>query len=335
MDSNQDNGFIEENLPVIQDEGDITTASTLAGEWGMNIERQTYLMEKAVKYGARLLQARNTLIRMFTYAEDWCSFGEGDKAKACLSAAGALRIVDKANFPISYHDVKSRKENILDKDGSVIGYRYVFEGYATLDSRTVHAIGQYSTRDAFLGKKGGEWRDVSEINESHIRTAAHTYFKGSAAKDLLGLNNIPYAEWERLTKTVGQDTSRATGVSHSQGTQGGVTDAQRAAQDEILSMLQELAGMCLVISHQEVEGKDVRTIGEPSQALVTWIANNNADPTDTYVKSSLKALTTWVNSKTGKVVSGHSDIRKLSAKQAPYMKKDVARMMTEEGLNIG
>jgi hypothetical protein len=334
MTAENTNGFIEENLPILQDEGDTTTASTLAGEWGMNIERQTYLMEKAVKYGQRLLQARNTLIRMFTYAEDWSVFGEGEKAKACLSAAGALRIVDKANFPIQYRDVTSRKENILDKDGSVIGYRYVFEGYATLDSRTVHAIGQYSTRDAFLGKAGGEWRDPSEINESHIRTAAHTFFKGSAAKDLLGLKNIPLAEWERLTQTVGQDTTRATSVHHAQGTGGGITAGQRAMQDEILVLLQELAGMCLVISSQEVDGKIIKTIAEPSGAMVNYISTNNADPTDIYVKSSLKAMTTWVN-KGGKAITGHTDIRKLSAKQAPYIKKEICQLMEKEGLMHG
>ena len=334
MENKSENGFIEESLPILPDEGEATSAMTLAGEWGMNIERQTYLMEKAVKYGQRLLQARNTLIRMFTYAEDWAQFGEGEKAKACVSAAGALRIVDKANFPIKYHDVQSRKENILDKDGSVIGYRYVFEGYATMDSRVVHAIGQYSTRDAFLGKKGGDWRDPSEINESHIRTAAHTFFKGNAAKDLLGLKNIPYAEYEKLTNIVGQDANKSTSVKHKTGGQGGVSDAQRAAQDEINELLQELAGMCLVVTQEAIEGKIIHSISEPSSTLVNYISSNNADPTDTYVKSSLKALTTWVN-KSKNVVSGHSDLRKLSEKQAPFIKKQVIKLMESEGLRNG
>lgn len=324
---------IEENLPVVQDEGLPATGSSLANDWGLDIEQQVFLMEKSVEYGNRLLKARNTLIRMFTYSEDWKTFGSGENAKACLSAAGVLRIVDKANFPIKYHDVKSRKEDIEDENGKVIGYRYVFEGYATMMNRTVFALGQFSTRDKFLGYAGGEWRESIEINESHIRQAAHTYFKGNAAKDLLGLKNIPQAEYEALTNAAGQDTAKTTGVKHKGGSKGGVSDEQRELQDALAELLLDLGSQKMNVVVADDSGDEVvQGIDAVSPELEAYMATHPNEHLEPAMKASIRALTTWKNNK-GKVVTGHTDLRKLSGKQAKFLKKKVEILMNEEGIS--
>lgn len=326
-------GPLDENLPILADDGAPSQPATLASDWGLDIEKQVFLMEKAVEYGNRLVRARNTLVRMFTYEEDWKQFGDGANAKACLSAAGVLRIVDKANFPIKYHDIKNKKEDIKDEHGTVIGYRYVFEGYASMHNRTVYAIGQFSTRDKFLGYAGGEWRDPIEINESHIRQAAHTYFKGNAAKDLLGLKNIPWQEYEDLTRLAGQDPTKTTSVKHRSGTSGGISNEQRGVQDDLSLLLRDLAGQLRVCVY--VEETDDKIISEPSEELIKYIEANAGKPgfdsVDVLAKASLRAMTTWTN-KQGKVIAGKTDVRSISEKQAKMVKSQVTKMMKDEGL---
>ena len=78
--------------------------------------------------------------------------------RICFSAsAGAERI--GRNFPIHYRDVTWKKEEFQDGFGKA--YRYIYDGYAELYDRTVYCQGNYSTRDEFLGKKGGEWRPLA------------------------------------------------------------------------------------------------------------------------------------------------------------------------------
>lgn len=157
------------------------------------------LVEKQAQYAERLIKARNALVRLFTFEKDWTVFGTGDKAIACLSAAGALRIMDKGNFPIQFgDDIKYKKEWITDSNGDVDGYRYIYEGTASLGHRRVFSIGVYSTKEAFFSKANGEAKDWRELNENHIQTAAHTYFKGNVVKDLLGLDKLPLQEFEAI-----------------------------------------------------------------------------------------------------------------------------------------
>lgn len=302
-----DEEIIANELPAV--EGQIVAREDNPMMFGVDIERQVTALEKAVKYGGRLVEARNKLIRMFTYAEDWTTFGEGDKARACLSAAGAMRIADKGNFPIRYFDVKCRKEWIKDKDDTIVGYRYIYEGYAQLYDRVVHALGQYSTRDNLLGKSGGEFKDYREINESYIQQAAHTYFKGNAIKDLLGLKGIPCAEFERLSKEIGQDPSKASTVKHASGTQGGIPQNERDAIDNLKKLLLNLSSAGKVIRYLEETGKYV--VEDISPSLSDW-ASKQHDPYMALASASLKSLTTF-KGKDG-IVQGFTDFSKLKGK---------------------
>jgi hypothetical protein len=307
-------------------------------DW-QNIERQTLLLEERVKFADRYLAARDTLIRKITKDGDWTFFGDvendPDKAKACLSADGAMRIMDIANLPIEYHDVRRCKEDIEDRStGKIVGYRWIYEGYASMYGRTIQCVGQYSTREAFLGKKGGEYRDELDVNENHVMKAAHTHFKGNCVKDLLGINSLPYSDFLRITRGAGRDPNKVGGhAQYNQGGQGGVTDKQRQDQDKLWGLLTDLAAQCLVVTPDTSGDTVEQVIGEPSVELVKFIQDNNADASETYAKSSLKALTTWRNNQ-GNVVKGHADLRKLKQKQAYMAWKNLSEKMKEYGLDV-
>lgn len=316
--------YVDESLTRVPDEELATTQTPLPQLY--NPEQQVFAMEQAVKYADRLIRARNTLIRMFTYSEDWTSFGDGDRAKACLSAAGAMRIADKGNFPIRFFNVQSRKENIKDKDGSIGGYRYVFEGYAQLRDRVVHALGQYSTRDALLGKSGGEYRDPQEINESYIRQAAHTYFKGNAIKDLMGLKGIPWAEYEKLTASAGQDATRTTSVRHQSGTKGGISDDDRSRQAQLVKLLLDLANRNLTIVAEEQDGKVVQRIESVGEKLADY-SSQQKDPYLTVAQSSLRSMTTF-KGKDG-IVTGVTDFARVKGRQLEMTLKIATEMIAK------
>ncbi|MCK9497818.1 MAG: hypothetical protein M0Q27_03300 [Candidatus Colwellbacteria bacterium] len=304
--------FDAETLPVIPDhpagEADNPTIDPSA---------QLALMEKLVRCAPAMIQARNTLVRMFTYEKDWTIFGSGEKAKACLSAAGACRIMEKGRFPIRFHNVRHRKENITDKQGAVVGYRYVFEGYATCQGITVPAIGQYSTRDAFLGKVGDTWKDPEEINENYIRQAAFTYFKGSAIKDLLGLKNIPVDEYQKITQRAGQNADQSRSVRFKEGDRGGKDETTNEKTTELFQLLRTMAAENLVISfrHDEATNKVSLYLDEPSPQLAQEAAESK-DPI-LLERASLRSLTTFVG-RDGGLVSGLLDFNKLKSNQAKF-----------------
>jgi len=137
-------------------------------------------LEKIAELAPRWEQAMRVILVTATFPQDWEVFGTGDKAKACLSSAGAMRVAK--HFPIRFFEVKSKKEEWTDSNGKA--YRYIYEGKATLGDRIVFAQGNFSTRDKFLGFKDNEWRSVAEINEGHIRNAAYHIFMGNAVKEL-------------------------------------------------------------------------------------------------------------------------------------------------------
>jgi hypothetical protein len=298
-----------------------------------DVERQTLLMEERVRYMDRYMSAIWTLVRKITNDEDWTIFGhpdtEPEKASACLSADAALRIAHIGNLPIKTANVMRIKEDIIDKKtGKNVGYRWTYKGDATLHGRTLKVIGQYSSREAFLGKVGGDYRDELEINENHIEKAAHTHFKGNCVKDLLGINKIPYLKYLEITNKAGRSSAGSGKATHGSGTQGGVTDKQRADQDKLWTNLVQLAGLCLVVKADE---NAVRSIGEPKEETVDYIKEKNADPTETYARASLKAMTTFKNNK-GNIVKGHDNLRKIKQKSAYMAGKELAELMANDGI---
>ena len=196
------------------------------------------VLEKKAQVAGRMRAAIEQIVVSQTYPRDWTIQGEGDRAIACLSSAGAERIA--RNFGIKYEKVEGKKQSFADEEGTA--YRYVFTGYASLFDRTVYAEGSYSTRDEFLGKKDGKWRPLEEINEGDVRSAAHHIFCGNAIKELLGLRGLPAEEFRRIMVATGRDAGKAGTVDRGRGTQGG-TNPEDSKQQK------ELAEICITIAN--------------------------------------------------------------------------------------
>lgn len=223
-----------EQTEIVPRETPDTEMSRLLGD--EDPEVSIIRLEKIAKLAPRWQQAMRTILMTFTFPQDWEVFGEGNKAKTCLSSAGATRVATK--FPIKFFEVEWKKEEWTDSEGKA--YRYVYHGKATLGERIVFAQGNYSTRDKFLGSKGGEWKDIAEINEGFIRNAAYHIFEGNAIKALLGLRAMPVSEYTKLMDATKQNAKQTTAHGYGKGTKGGTT------QDDT-KMQQELSELCLAI----------------------------------------------------------------------------------------
>ena len=201
-------------------------------------ETQLAILTKKAELAPRMREMINTILVTQTFSTDWTKFGDGDKARMCLSSAGAERIATL--FDISYNSVKHYKEEYDDKHGKA--FRYVFEGNATMGKREVFVQGNFSSRERLLGMKGGEYRPIEDIIDSHIRNAAYHIFLGNGVKALLGLRAMPVSEWNKIMQGAGADTAAATTVTHGSGTQGGTNSGDTPKQ-------QELARICIDIAN--------------------------------------------------------------------------------------
>lgn len=233
MAENQENQKTEQTDIIPVDTPDSEITSIISDE---EPEIVVARLEKMAELAPRRKQAMQTILMTFTFPQDWETFGTGDKAKVCLSSAGAMRVA--CQFPIQFFEVTSKKETWTDSIGSA--YRYIFEGKARLGDKVVFAQGNYSTRDNFLGKASGEYKDPLEINEGHIRNAAYHIFEGNAAKALLGLRAMPKAEYEKLMGQTKQDAKKTTAHTYGKGTKGGTKQDDSKKQ-------KELAELCIAI----------------------------------------------------------------------------------------
>lgn len=198
------------------------------------------ILEKKAATASRWAAAIQKILISQTYAEDWNEQG----GNMCLSSAGAER-VGRA-FPINVYGVFSKKEEFADAKGS--GYRYVFSGQGQMGDRTTYAEGIYSTRDEFLGKKGGEFRPLEDINENDIRAAAYHIFLGNIIKSLLGLRAIPKSHFDKMMQSVGKNPAAAKTVNRGAGTNGGTSQADFVMQKELAEICIEIdnSGLCVV-----------------------------------------------------------------------------------------
>ena len=199
-------------------------------------------LEKAAELAPRFRDAMRTILMSLTYPGDWEIFGESEKARVCLSSAGAERVATQ--FPIKFFDVSFDKKIFTDEVGE--GYRYTYTGKATLGGRIIFTQGVYSTRDKFLGKVGDKFRPLIEINENDIQTAAYHRFLGNGIKSLLGLRAMPVAQYRELMNRSGPQSDKTSGHKYAAGAKGG------SSQKE-LGMKGELAAICIKIAEAGYE----------------------------------------------------------------------------------
>ncbi len=144
--------------------------------------------ERAVELLPKALRDKRTLMMLATFPSDWHI--EGDRA--CLSSAGAESIA-WAMGDFSWEQDKNIAPFRSSLE-SAEGYMWTYTMVITYQGRTIQAQGHASTRDAFLGKKAGEYRDPADINEANIKRWARHAAIGEGIKQMLGLRGLPASE---------------------------------------------------------------------------------------------------------------------------------------------
>jgi len=268
-------------------------------------EQFLMVLEKKAKLAGRMRQAIESIVVSQTYPADWTVQGDGDKAKACLSSAGAERIA--RNFPIRYHDVKWVKEEFEDTHGKA--YRYVFTGYATMNERTVVAEGRYGTRDKFLAFANKEWRPTEDINENSIRSAAYHIFCGNAVKALLGLRGIPANEYRRIMTGTGRKPTDSGDVTRGKGTQGGTNEDDSRHQNELAELCVLFADNALTANYNHkssawelvpISDSDSRPNTEIADEICVKLSTFTKDGKEVKGKVAKNLRDKWLNSTLGK-----------------------------------
>lgn len=152
------------------------------------IDRLNITADLAVDYMAAL---RRNLVG-YTYPFDWTIQGTGDKAKACLASHGADRVAAGIGGFVIEESQPATRTSFEDKYGE--GYIWRFFYRVTWRGRSCDAMGLQSTRDNFVGKAHGQFKDVADINEANVMRGARHIAIGEGIKQLLGLRNLPASE---------------------------------------------------------------------------------------------------------------------------------------------
>jgi hypothetical protein len=278
---------------------------------------QVAILEKKAALAPRYAAALSAILVAHTFPEDWKIFGTGDDAKACLSSAGAERVARQ--FGIKIFEVTHKKEEFTDGLGA--GYRYVFEGKATMADRVIYAQGIYSTRDKFLGFKDSEFKALENINENDIRDAAFHIFSGNAIKALLGLRGIPAARLTAILNAQGADAKKTGSVRHGSGTQGGTSADDSGKQKELAELLLEMAnaGFLITVSDEGVHGFD--------------IVSEIADPLEV-AKDSCAALTAFIG-KDKTLVKGIPSAKSVKGKRLEIALRNAKTLWAEKDKENG
>jgi hypothetical protein len=264
------------------------------------------IIERKAKLASRFASAIMSILVTQTLPSDWTEF---DKGKMGLSSAGAERV--GRNFPIKIYNVSSRREDSVDAKGKY--YRYIFEGYAIMGDREIFVTGAFSTREDLLGKKGGEWRPLDEINENDIRTAAYHIFMGNAIKSMLGLRDMTKEQIDKIYAANGVDSTRTNKVTHGSGTDGGTTQDDTKNQQELAKILIDLANALKVIEVDEAGKYSLFEVSEVSDAM-------------NVAKGSCKALTSFYSKKDKKMITGIDSVKALKGQRLSIALENAKRL---------
>lgn len=171
----------------------------------LNQDKFTALIELAEKIdGAVAAQVKiRTALLKIAMPGDFVQFGD----KIELGGPGAERI--GATIGMSVTGIRDEKLTWEDKHGLAYTWRYI--GDISLGRRTIEKVeGRASSRDKFFGYENGAWKELSDVKESDIRTAARRSLYKEGVKLLLGLRGLP-ADPEFLT-SIGLDPKKVRAV---------------------------------------------------------------------------------------------------------------------------
>ena len=142
-------------------------------------------------------------------------------------------------FGVKLSDIKTEKVWAEDSRGKY--YIYKTTGKASLPGGvdSIEAIGTCSQRDRFFAKRGNEWKDTIEIDETNIMKASYSNFVVNAITHLLGLRNLT---WDVLNEA-GINTDKVQKVSYSsEKARASLSKASKGKLNKIWEMCLQIAG---------------------------------------------------------------------------------------------
>ena len=152
-----------------------------------------------------------------TNSSDWID----QQGKPYLTASGAEKIAPVFGVRMS----NSTQEKQFSEDDKGQYYMYILKATFSWAGGSIEAIGTCTSRDQFFAKKGGEWKKLSEIDESNILKAAYSNLTVNGITRLLGIRNLI---WDDL-KAFGISKDRVAKVEYQNGNKVGkylISEAQ-------------------------------------------------------------------------------------------------------------
>lgn len=162
-----------------------------------------------------------------TNIHDWVD----QNGKPYLAASGAEKI--GRLFGVSWK-ILGEPLKISSNDEKGVFYFYQVTGIFSLLKDTIHAIGTCSSKDQFFAKRGGEFKPISEIDETNILKAAYSNCVVNGVTRLLGIRNLT---WEQVEAS-GLKRNTVAKVEYAAGGAGGgkISVAQQGRLFAILQL---------------------------------------------------------------------------------------------------
>lgn len=157
------------------------------------------------------LQKVISLALRITNQNDWIDF----QGKPYLNSSGSQKIARL--FGVCWREMKTEKVISSDEKGQFYFYKTVALFYLKGKNDLVEATGTCSSKDPFFAKVGGEYKPVSEIDETNILKSSVTNCISNGITSLLGLKNLT---WEQI-KAGGISQNGTSKVNYASGGAGG------------------------------------------------------------------------------------------------------------------
>lgn len=199
----------------------------------MDIRTIEESVAQAEKYVGLLSKIRLMSIKL-TNNMDWSNQG----GKPYLEKSGCDKIASA--FGLKIYSPEFTKETLKDDKGEYI--MFTCSGEGEWNNSRESEIGACTTRDDFFGKKGGDYKPLSEVDLTDIKKKAFTNLANRLIKKLLGLSFT----WEEISAMTAGKISKDSvqTVTFSQGSKGGNTDSPetKKLREEIRTMILKIVG---------------------------------------------------------------------------------------------
>ncbi len=265
---------MENNEIVKKDQSVITMGEGVGGLDFSSDEEMAVFLERV----ERRNEAISRVLKMALQKLIPTDFHDFD-GKPLLQGVGAQRLIKYFGISVTNKRRMPEVGYRIDPNDPAKRLSVTYSATFRLGSMEVEGEGRRDTHNKLLGRKGGEFKNIADINLPDLDASAVTAMYRDGVSTLLGLKGM---SWEYL-KELGFTPDQTTGHTYQTGTQGGNTatsDKTKARQAQIANMIFEMSGQ------------------DPEKS-----------------KAMLIEYTKFPDKKTGKEIAGKDSVTKLSDKQ--------------------